>query len=88
METVVITGANRGIGLELCKLFDRGGSRVVAGCREPDGAKALRQALQSAGSSVHRLDVSDGESIAAFVAALADQTVDVLVNNAGVLEDH
>ncbi|MEY4640459.1 MAG: hypothetical protein RLZZ227_453, partial [Pseudomonadota bacterium] len=40
METIIITGANRGIGLELARLFLQAGKRVIAGCRQPDKAEA------------------------------------------------
>jgi NAD(P)-dependent dehydrogenase (short-subunit alcohol dehydrogenase family) len=83
METIVITGANRGIGLELTRLFLNEGKRVVAGCRKPEAATAL-EALASAALQVRQLDVADAASMDAFCKALGGQTIDVLINNAGV----
>lgn len=82
METIIISGANRGIGLELTRLFLQAGKRVVAGCRKPDKAEALRKL--GGKLEVVQLDVGDGASVAAFARHLADQAVDVLINNAGV----
>ncbi|MDF1702564.1 MAG: SDR family oxidoreductase [Planctomycetota bacterium] len=79
---VVITGANRGLGLALARQCCARGDRVWAGVRRPDAAEALH-ALSPAG--VLPLDMEDEASIAAFGATLAAQadTLDVLVNNAG-----
>ena len=86
MANVLITGANRGIGLELAKAYAAAGDRVFATCRSPDGAEALN--ALAAGSdgkvTVHDLDVGDGASIAALGAALGDTPIDILINNAGV----
>jgi NAD(P)-dependent dehydrogenase (short-subunit alcohol dehydrogenase family) len=79
-ETVVITGANRGLGLELAKVFAGRGDTVVAGCRNPDAATELRAAT----ADVHAIDMGDDVSIAAFVAAIGDRPVEVVINNAGI----
>ena len=81
MTTVVISGANRGIGLELARQYTADGAQVVAGVRDPDGAGELK-ALP--GVQVHRLDVGDDASVAAFHAAVGDRPVDILIANAGV----
>jgi NAD(P)-dependent dehydrogenase (short-subunit alcohol dehydrogenase family) len=78
MANVVITGANRGIGLELAKQYAQGGDRVFAFCRSPAGAQALNAAGAASG------DVGDPASITAGAAALGDTPVNVLINNAGV----
>ena len=86
-QTVVLTGANRGIGLALARLFVTSGNwRVVAGCRNPDSAPELAAlALENPDAlAVHALDVADPASVSAFVAALGDRPVDLLLNNAGV----
>lgn len=85
MATVLITGSNRGIGLELVRQSLQRGDEVIAACRNPDRADAL-VALQSDFSalSVKALDVSDDESIAAFAGALEGKAVDVFINNAGI----
>ena len=86
METVVITGANRGIGLEMTKQLLNSNRRVIAGCRNPNEATALN-GLSSAGElSVFQLDVSDSESIKDFCIELSGMNIDVLINNAGVLD--
>ena len=72
MTTVVITGANRGLGLELTRAFAAHGDTVIAGSRKPESATALA------------LEVGDPASIDRFVAAIGDQAVDVLINNAGI----
>ena len=66
METVLITGANRGIGLELAKRYAAAGNRVLACCREPAKAAQL-QALASAGKAVtvHGVHVANGASVEA-----------------------
>ncbi|MEM7431808.1 MAG: SDR family oxidoreductase [Pseudomonadota bacterium] len=80
MATVVVTGCNRGIGLELAKQLTERGDEVVAVCRTPsDEIKAVAAAV------VEGIDVSDGESMAPLKAQLGDRTIDVLVNNAGIL---
>jgi NAD(P)-dependent dehydrogenase (short-subunit alcohol dehydrogenase family) len=85
METIVITGANRGIGLELARRFLQAGKRVVAGCRHPAQAEALRD-LSGAGGKLEivQLDVGDASSVTALGKLLNGQAVDVLVNNAGI----
>ncbi len=80
MTTVVITGANRGLGLALAKHYLATGATVIGGCRNPDSAKDLA----AAGAEVHQLDIGSGASIAAFGAAVGDRPVDVLFNNAGI----
>ena len=87
MATVVITGANRGIGLELAKQYAAAGDRVYAFCRSPGSAEKLNEAAAASGGklSVHAMDVGDAASIAAGAAAVGDAPVDILINNAGIL---
>ena len=84
METVVITGANRGIGLELTRVFLSKDFHVIASCRRPDQASELQALAESKELEIHELDVTDASSISAFSSALSDITVDMLINNAGV----
>ena len=79
---VVVTGANRGLGLALVRQLVARGDQVFATARRPDEADAL-QAIQPAG--IFELDASDEASIARFGSALASQAphLDVLINNAG-----
>jgi NAD(P)-dependent dehydrogenase (short-subunit alcohol dehydrogenase family) len=85
---VIITGANRGIGLELARQCAVRGDRVFAAARDPSKAKALNGlAKESAGKlSVHACDVSDDASVAAFAKAV-NEPIDVLINNAGINPD-
>ncbi len=80
MTTVVITGANRGLGLALARHYAAAGAGVIGGCRNPDAAAELL----AAGAEVHALDTSSADSIAAFNAAIGERPVDVLFNNAGI----
>jgi NAD(P)-dependent dehydrogenase (short-subunit alcohol dehydrogenase family) len=79
-ERVVITGANRGLGLALARQYSKRGDVVVAGCRRPDEADELRTLTDH----VLALDVGAAASIEQFAAAIGDAPVDVLVNNAGI----
>ncbi len=81
----VVTGANRGIGLEFVKQLTARGEEVDAGVRDPEGAPELRALVQpGVRLRVHRLDVTDDASVAAFAEQLPPSPVEVLVNNAGV----
>ncbi len=84
MPSVLITGANRGIGLAFAGSFAADDWRVHACCRNPDRAEDLAD-LSAGAVTLHRLDVTDGASIAGLSRELADETIDVLVNNAGVM---
>lgn len=80
MTTVVITGANRGLGLALARHYISKGATVIGGCRTPAAATDLTEV----GAEVHQLDTGSGQSIDAFGAAVGDRSVDVLYNNAGI----
>jgi len=80
MPTAVVTGANRGIGLELCRQLAARGDTVVAACRRPT------KELEGLGVRVESgVDVGDDGSVASFARRLAGAGVDLLVNNAGIL---
>lgn len=83
--TILITGANRGIGLELARQFAADGWQIIACCRKPAAAEAL-QALagQHAGVEIHALEVTDYARMAALSAELGDRPIDVLLSNAGI----
>lgn len=85
MPTIMITGANRGIGLELVRQYAADGWQVLAGCRSPENAHDLN-ALAAAEShiTVHLLDVANAEHRTALAAQLRGQPIDILFNNAGV----
>jgi NAD(P)-dependent dehydrogenase (short-subunit alcohol dehydrogenase family) len=78
--SVVVTGANRGIGLELARQLKARGQDVHACAREPEKATELREL----GVRVHQLDVRDANSVRALAASLGDAPVDLLFNVAGV----
>ena len=84
METVLITGANRGIGLELAARYAAAGNRVLACCRDPKKADKLQALAKSRkGLTVHGVQVADGKSVAAL-AAEVKEPIDILINNAGM----
>src|ERR1700676_3943974 len=87
MANVLITGANRGIGLELARTYAKAGDRVFAFTRSPESAKALNDLAASSGGkvTVHAMDVGDGASIAEGAKVVGDTPIDILINNAGVL---
>lgn len=85
METVVITGANRGIGLGLVNRFAGAGARVYAGCRNPDEANELSRIAANTDIIVKQLDVSNAEHIEHLRSDLAGLPVDILINNAGII---
>ncbi len=82
MATVLITGAGRGIGLELVRQYAALGWRVHACARDP-GVEALAQVAGDI--ERHALDVADPTAIAALVADLEGEAIDVLFNVAGVI---
>jgi NAD(P)-dependent dehydrogenase (short-subunit alcohol dehydrogenase family) len=86
MANVAITGAGRGIALELVKLHLAKGDRVFALLRDPDGADALRGVAAGSGGKVtlHAMDVADDASVKAGAADTGDAAIDVLYNVAGV----
>jgi NAD(P)-dependent dehydrogenase (short-subunit alcohol dehydrogenase family) len=87
----VVTGANRGIGLEIVRQLARNGLKVYLTARNPEKGEKATKSLEVEGLAVvfHQLDVTDGESIDRFADFLqrGEGIVDVLVNNAGVFLD-
>jgi NAD(P)-dependent dehydrogenase (short-subunit alcohol dehydrogenase family) len=85
MSSILITGSNRGLGLELVRQYAEAGWRVYASCRHPAEAGALQQLAASQRQvSVHHLDVTSAEDICAIRWELADSPLDILFNNAGI----
>ena len=85
--TILVTGANRGLGFGLVKALAERGDRVIAACREPERASAL-QALPFASRKdilIYRMDITDGASVAAARALVGDRPVHGLIANAGVI---
>jgi NAD(P)-dependent dehydrogenase (short-subunit alcohol dehydrogenase family) len=80
MPTAIVTGTNRGIGLEFCRALAQRGWDVVALCRQSS------QELGALPVRVHEgYDVTDGAAIEAFASSVAPDSVDLLINNAGIL---
>jgi len=81
-HTVLITGANRGVGLALAEHYHHAGWRVIGVCRESsDGLQAV------ADNIIENIDVTQPDSVAGLVDALEGETLDLLINNAGLLQD-
>ena len=81
-KNIVITGANRGIGLAMTKHFVAQGDTVYALCRQSSGALS-----QTGANVIEGVDVASDQGIAAMSAALDKVSIDVLVCNAGILRD-
>lgn len=89
MSQVFITGANRGIGLALTKLYLRDGWDVVACCRTPAQADDLLYLISdNPGLEVYQLDVTDNDAVNELAVELRDRAFDVLINNAGYYGPH
>lgn len=82
MKHVVITGANRGIGLELARHYKGAGWGVTGVCRETS-----QELEEYAAQIIEDIDVAGADSLERLVAALQGQTIDLLINNAGILHD-
>ena len=79
-KTALVTGANRGIGLELCRLLVGRGDRVIAACR------SVSNELNALDVQVEEgVDVTSEDSVAHLVRRLGGQSIDLLINNAGIL---
>ena len=81
MTTYLVTGANRGIGYELCRQLQALGETVIAVCR------STSEQLNSLGVQVEAgIDITSDESVADLAKRLKDTPIDVLINNAGILK--
>ena len=81
MPTVLITGANRGLGLEYARQYSEQGWQVIACARKTDSPELA--ALDPQRTQIHALDVTDHAAVDALATELAGTAIDVLVNNAG-----
>jgi NAD(P)-dependent dehydrogenase (short-subunit alcohol dehydrogenase family) len=88
MRRVVVTGANRGLGLELTRQLLAAGDEVVAAARQPKTADELNKLVTTSGGrgTVVRLDVGDPGEVAAAALQIGERfdAVDLLINNAGI----
>jgi NAD(P)-dependent dehydrogenase (short-subunit alcohol dehydrogenase family) len=80
MTTILVTGANRGIGLEFARQYAADKAEVIACCRNPAGAGTLK----ALGVTVMELDVAKADSATRLADALNGKPIDILINNAGV----
>jgi NAD(P)-dependent dehydrogenase (short-subunit alcohol dehydrogenase family) len=83
--TALITGTNRGIGLELATQYARAGWRVFATCRKPQTASALKVLQRQYPETlfIERLDVANHAQIERLGSRLKGEAIDLLINNAG-----
>jgi NAD(P)-dependent dehydrogenase (short-subunit alcohol dehydrogenase family) len=90
-KLAVVTGGNRGLGLEACRQLARAGAKVILASRDPEKGEAAAAALRGEGLDVtpHPLDVTDPGSIERLARFIERQfgRLDILVNNAGVFKD-
>jgi NAD(P)-dependent dehydrogenase (short-subunit alcohol dehydrogenase family) len=85
MSTTLITGTNRGIGLEFTKQYAEAGWNVLACCRHPESADKLNAlAAQHSNITIYPLDVANFKQVDALANQLNNVAIDVLINNAGV----
>jgi len=85
MANILITGANRGVGLALTRIYAHRGDVVFACCRTPSRAEELQALAQTHSVQVLELDVTEPASVAARAQAFASETIDTLINNAGII---
>jgi len=89
MSTILITGTNRGIGLELSRQYASDGWTVFACCRSPDNAHALQRLAKDSNGTIQvcPLEVTDAAQRLALVERIGGRPIDILCNNAGVSGD-
>ena len=80
MPIVLVTGCNRGIGLQLCAQLSGRGDEVIGVCRS-----ASSEVLTLGIRLIEGIDVSDGDDVSALAKALDGEPIDILINNAGIL---
>ena len=86
MPVALITGANRGLGLEFTRQYLADGWQVFATCRDPASANELQRLAQKACGklAIVAMDVTDAQSVRAATAQVGDARIDLLVNCAGI----
>jgi len=88
MKTVLITGANRGLGLEFCQQYAQADWQVIATCRQAEQASALNSlASQFANIQIHALDISEHTQIDGLAKNLNKTNIDLIISNAGIYGD-
>ncbi len=85
MATVLITGANRGLGLEFVRQYAADGWEVLATARQPEKSEELKKlAVEHSKISLHALDIADDKSVSGLEDALKGKPIDVLILHSGV----
>jgi NAD(P)-dependent dehydrogenase (short-subunit alcohol dehydrogenase family) len=86
MPSALITGANRGLGLEFARQYLADGWQVYAACRDPNSASELGRLADASDAKLHilALDVTDPASVKGAAVKVDGQAIDLLVNNAGI----
>lgn len=84
MPSIMITSANRGLGLEFARQYAADGRRVLAACRNPETAAELRDLARAGRMTIFPMDVTDPHSIQRARADFAGEAIDVLINSAGL----
>ena len=85
MASVLVTGSNRGLGFEWVRQYAAEGWRVYATCRHPSEAGDLQEvASKQTNISIHRMDVTKPDEVNAVAVELLNESVDIVINNAGV----
>jgi len=86
MKTILVTGANRGIGLEFSRQYAEDGWHVLACCRHPEKSDALNKLAAQYPElvKIHPLDVADHAQIERLAQTLSNESIDLLINNAGI----
>ena len=89
-KVILVTGANRGIGLDIIKRLDSDGYTVIGTSRTDDGANKISQEIKNSNGKGLKMDVTDQESINSAIKKIQDEygTLYGLVNNAGITNDN
>ena len=83
--TILITGSNRGLGLEFTRQYAAAGWNIIASCRDPATAKELQELATAHDQiAIEKLDVTSDAEVADLAQRYKDQPIDVLLNNAGI----
>jgi len=85
MSSIMITSANRGLGLEFVRQYAADGWRTFAACRNPDAAQELHKLARTGPVTVFPMDVTDSSSVRRAAAGLKGESIDVLLNSAGII---
>jgi NAD(P)-dependent dehydrogenase (short-subunit alcohol dehydrogenase family) len=85
MPTIMITGANKGLGLEFVKQYSQNNFQVIACCRDPSKASELTELSQKNNNiDIHQLDILNQDQVSKLANMLAKKPIDILLHNAGI----